>query len=308
MTLLTAIQDACGELGLVSPTTVIGNADTTVTQMLALANREGRDISIMEGPWGGFPQLRKEYTFPLVPVGPYTGNTTSGSTTVSGLSSVSGLVAGYGIAGSGIPQSATIVSVGASSIVTSIPATVTATAASLQFGKIAYDLPSDINFPLTATFWNRNYRWQMWGPTSPQEWQTLISGLSASGPRIRFRIMGGKFYINPVPGAGQTDQIAYEYISTNWCTSASGTGQTRWAADTDLYVLDEDALVLGLIWRYRRAKGLDYNEERTNYDQTVDALLARSGSSRSLPLNASANELVLVSSANIPDGNWPSTA
>ena len=44
MTLLTICQDAANEIGVPSPNTVIGSTDTTVIQLLAAANREGKNL------------------------------------------------------------------------------------------------------------------------------------------------------------------------------------------------------------------------------------------------------------------------
>lgn len=45
MTLKTIVQDACSEIGISDPSFVIGNDDKQVKQLLALANREGRNLS-----------------------------------------------------------------------------------------------------------------------------------------------------------------------------------------------------------------------------------------------------------------------
>lgn len=50
MSLLTIIQNVADDLALDSPTTVIGNANTQVKQLLQLAQREGRDLS-KRFPW-----------------------------------------------------------------------------------------------------------------------------------------------------------------------------------------------------------------------------------------------------------------
>lgn len=302
MTLLTIVQDAMNELGLTAPGTVIGNTDPQIVQFLALANREGKEFAAMPGGKSGWPEMRKEYTFALVPVGPYTGDVTKGSTTIANLSSVSGIVANtFGVSGTGIYQSAMVTSVGANSVVLSIPASATGTGVSLQFGQVAYALPSDLGFFISATFWDRNFRWQMLGPLSAQEWQVIQSGISPVGPRLRYRIMDGLFYIQPVPGSSQTDQIAFEYISTSWCNSAGGTGQAKWTADTDTYLWPDEIATLGLKWRYLRAKGLDYAEEYRTWDMACQRQLARSGGSRSLPLNATSGNVNLLSSNNVPD-------
>lgn len=61
MSLLTLIQDAALELGFSSPNTVINNADLQVSQLLAQANRAGKELR-NEYDW---PQLTREYTFSL---------------------------------------------------------------------------------------------------------------------------------------------------------------------------------------------------------------------------------------------------
>lgn len=169
-------------------------------------------------------------------------------------------------------------------------------------GQAAYDLPEDLQFFIVETEWDRTNRWQLLGPMSAQEWQVLKSGITVVGPRKRFRIMEGQMYLDPTPEASDAGAtIAYEYISTGWCQSAAAASQTRWAADTDTYVLDENCFVLGVKWRFLRAKGLDYAEEMASYEAAVERAKSRAGSARSLPLNAHSTGLRLISTANIPD-------
>jgi hypothetical protein len=44
MTLLTICQDAAKEIGIPSPSTLIGSTDTTNIQLTAAANREGKNL------------------------------------------------------------------------------------------------------------------------------------------------------------------------------------------------------------------------------------------------------------------------
>lgn len=314
MTLLTAVQEACGELALQQPTVVIGNTDPQVIQLLSLATREAKEFSAQGGQWSGWPELRKEYTFSLVPAtggvaGVYTGNTTINSKILTGFVSTAGILSGYGVSGGSILTGAIVTGVTAGpngTVTLNTPANATSTAQNFSFGQIAYDLPTDIQMFITATQWDRNFRWQMLGPISAQEWQTIVSGICPVGPRIRFRVMADstgvdKFWIQPPPGVAQTDVIAYEYISKNICNSSLGVGQTVWTADSDVYLWPEDTLVLGLIWRFKRAKGLDYGEEWDIWMKAVDRQIARSGGNRSLPMNAHSNGLRLLNQSNIPD-------
>ena len=318
MSLLTIIQDACSELSLPIPTMVIGNSDPSVSQLLALSNAEGQEFCKLQGPWGGWPELNKTYTFNLVPYGPFTGNMTYNSNVITGLSTAAtnALKAAYnggiglGLSGSNIYQSATIIAIGSTTVTMSAVASGTTNNASINFGQIQYPLPADIRSFINATQWDRNFRWPMLGPLSPVEWQVIVSGISPVGPRIRFRVQDNLMTIQPLPGTSQTDQIAYEYVSNAWCQTATGAarvaagGICRWGADTDVYLWPEDTQRYGVKWRFLRAKGLDYTEELRTWREARDFQLSTSGASRSLRMNATATGIHFLNYDNIPDSGF----
>jgi hypothetical protein len=314
MSLLTVIQDVCTELSLSVPMSVIGNHDPQVQQLLGLCNLEGQTFAQLQGPWGGWPELNTTYTFNLVPAGPYTGTTTEGSDLITGLSSTAGITTGYGVAGSGIYQSAQIIAVppttAAGTVQMSAVASSSNTNASYNFGQILYSLPTDIRSFINATYWDRNFRWPMLGPLSPVEWEVIVSGISPVGPRIRFRVVDNQMEIQPLPGTDQTDQIAYEYVSNAWCTAADGTprsasgGVCRFAADTDLFRWPENTLRLGTKYRFLRAKGLPAQDEYKEYMDARDFQLSVSGGARSLRMNAVASGLHFLNYSNVPDTGY----
>jgi hypothetical protein len=63
-------------------------------------------------------------------------------------------------------------------------------------------------------------------------------------------------------------------------------GQTQpdWSADTDVALLDEDLLELGVIWRLQQRLGLAYLEEKDEYERQVDMAVARDGGTAILDL------------------------
>jgi hypothetical protein len=140
-----------------------------------------------------------------------------------------------------------------------------------------YAFPSDLQYFVNTTAWDRAQKWPMRGPISPQEWQVLKSGTIGSiGPRTRFRIMAEEIYFDPTPDSSG-DTLILEYYSDTWCESAGGTAQRLWAADTDMPLLPDDCFILGLIWRFRRAKGLDYQEAFNDYEDEVTKEIGRAG-------------------------------
>jgi hypothetical protein len=141
-------------------------------------------------------------------------------------------------------------------------------------GTASYALPSGFDQLLKDTVFNRTRRRRMQGDLSPSQWQeTQASLVTMVNPA--FRIRGNLFYISPTPTAIET--VAYEYMSTNWCQSASAVGQSAWAADDDTGILSEKLMTLGVIWRFKASKGLDYAEDMNNYEIAVNKAIFKDG-------------------------------
>jgi hypothetical protein len=307
-TLLQLIQQASDELGLPQPSQVLGTVDDQSRQLLALAIREGKDFSAMANGSGGWQKLHKEYVFFTQVNSATTGDITSGSTIVTGIGDLTSVTADtWFVSGTGLADKAKVVSVDSGTQVTlDRPCTATTSGVELTFAQGGYDLPSDLEYFVQKSFWDGTYQWQLLGPISAQEKNVLKYGISPSGPRRRFFIRNDKMYFDPIPGT-DNETIAYDYYSNAWCEDASGTGQTYWQADTDIYRLDEDCFVQGIKWRFLRAKGLDYGEEKGNYLIECQRVLSRDGGNRDLPTNASSTSgFSLLSNDQVPDTGFGS--
>lgn len=166
-------------------------------------------------------------------------------------------------------------------------------------GQQAYPFPSDILYYRVGTEWDRSTHWRMVGPLSDREWQALRSGIVVASPRIRFRLYGGQLQIDPIPSAA--DVLAFEYISSNWCQSASGTPQSSFLADTDIPLLPDDLFVLGLKWRLLAARGFNYAEEKAQYNATRDIIIAQKNMADTLPLNSRASRVGGLGMPQVPE-------
>jgi hypothetical protein len=173
-------------------------------------------------------------------------------------------------------------------------------------GQAAYDFPSDFDSYIPDTMWDRDMRWPVAGPLTPQEWQFVKSGLINAQPWMRFRVMAGQVFFDPTPTsttAGQT--VTIEYLSNAWCQSNGGMPQSAWGADTDTFRLPDDIMVLGVKWRFLAAKRVDYSEEKAAWSDCVEREKARAYVGRTLPLNRLSYTDTLGGFGNIPDGSWP---
>lgn len=139
-------------------------------------------------------------------------------------------------------------------------------------GTASYDLPSDFGRFSNLTFWDRTNYWEVRGPATPTQWQTLNSSVVSLVPRKVFRIAADQFVIYPTPSS--TDTIAYDYQSKNWCEDSGGTAQSAFAADDDVSKIDEELIKLGVKYRFLSAKGRPYGEEKEEFDAYLSALRA----------------------------------
>lgn len=297
--LLQLCTQALNELGQTLPSALVGSNDAFSRQILALAQREGRIFASLANQWGGWTVMRKQNTF-SPSFANVTGNTTNNSAIITGISSTASITAGMLVTGNGIQSDTYVSTVDSSTQVTcTIAATSTSTGVNLSFAVDNWALPTDYQFLQVKTQWERGQRWEILGAISAQEWQYLKSGYIAPFPRKYYRIMNNRFYLYPAPSA--TEILAYEYVSDCWCQSNASVAQSYWAADTDTYLLDPDCFVLGIKWRYLRAKGLSYDEEYREYRYACERALSRDGGGTDLYLGNTAGFIRFIDATNMPD-------
>lgn len=324
MSLLTVVQQAFGEIGLGSPTQVVGNSDPNVVKALALTNRAGIDVRDISNASEYWPALRKQFLFNLNGIGPFTGTFTPGSNVITNVTgtNLAGVLAPWQVSSKYALNDTMVQSVnsGAGTVTMTQNCTLSTTQGAqvdtqIAFGQEAYNVPSDLNYFIPQTGWDRNFRWQLLGPVNAQEWQVLKSGISPVGPRLRYRLMAGQIYFNPAPyvPSGQSspisDQIVMEYATNNWVGVAAApttATQTAYLLDTDVAVIPEDMLILSLKWRMLRALGMSYAEELADYNDFLDRATGRQVMGRNLPLNARASGIRLLNSQNVPDTGFGS--
>ncbi len=294
MNLLQLIQQVCDELAINRPVSVVGTSDPQTRQLAALFYRLGNDL-VRQFEW---QRLNKEYILQTVAYS-RVGTTTQGSNIITGVD-VTGLSTQFGIAGLGIEPFAQITAVGASQVTMNMPATASGTV-TLQWSQVQYSLPPDYIKEIPQTEWDRTNRWPLMGPQSAQDWQSFKSGIVYAGPRERFRIVGNTYAINPPPPNGLV--FGFEYISGAWINSASGVAQTAFQSDTDTFVFPDSLLITGLKVQWKQSKGLDSSFDLAEFRALLENCKAQDKSFPRLSLSPM-GQTVLMTTMNIPDGNW----
>lgn len=315
LTLLQIIQRAQAELGLPQAAVVVGNADATTTQMLALANRTLDELRRCNPT--GWTALQFEYDLAVpVPVNT-TGDLLAANTSIiSNIADLTGVQANYwSVSGTNIPQAARVQSVDDATTVTiQMEATNTdpVTGATITFAKDTFPEPSGFDWFQNRTMWDRTNRWELIGPDSPQidEWHR--SGIVTLGPRRHFRQIGpysNNFRIWPPPTELTSPlQLVFEYLSLNAVRVEGSTSSFAqyFANDTDIPLLDDQAIIMGIKWMFWEIKGMgSYVTLQNRWVDYVDRLIARDGAAQTLQL-AKRVSPVFISPANVQDGFFPS--
>lgn len=160
-------------------------------------------------------------------------------------------------------------------------------------------VPADLARFVDGTFWNRTRRRPLRGPVSPQEWQQ-IKASTTSPVSDTFIVRGGDILINPTPSAGWT--FAYEYMSTQWCESSLGTDQSVWTADTDVGLLPERLMKLGIIWRFKAQRGMAFDADYSKWEFEVRNTLGQENTHGTLDMSGPRGPT--VPGINVQDGDW----
>jgi len=125
-----------------------------------------------------------------------------------------------------------------------------------------YPLPDDYDRMTLGSEVDDANSW-FWGYepfVSVNDWLRFRSGTYSIVSPGGWIIIGGELQFYPAPnGTAQ-----YPYVSNEFGRNAAGDPIALFEMDTDTFMLDNRLLTLGLIWRWRAMKGLEYSEDLAN--------------------------------------------
>ncbi|KXV78779.1 phage adaptor protein [Acetobacter cerevisiae] len=127
-----------------------------------------------------------------------------------------------------------------------------------------FDLPADygrmlVKADVHSSIWSVNYQ----AVRDLDEWTQLQRFMPSTIPGY-WVIYGGQMHLMPVPRVDENP--CFWYVSNNLVKGADGTQKPLFTTDADTFLLDEQLLTLAMIWRWKQAEGLDYQEDMQNYE------------------------------------------
>ena len=299
--LLVNCQAIAAQIGLQQPAYIANSTDVTSQQLLAFMNLSLEQLST-EIDW---QFLAKEYRFSTVYY-QYTGTPTANSNVITALSSVAGITTGFMASGIGLRTDCFVTAVDpvALTVTLEVPAQTSYASEVITFAQMAYNMPADFARIVNRTAFNKDMRWSMIGPKSPQEWQWLKASYLTNGPRQRYRIMGNLFEIWPMPTNNQI--LGFEYQSNGYVQDTAGNSKSTFTADTDVCLFPDILMQLCCRMFFMEQKGMDTTAVASQLSRYISKFKAQNAGADILSM-APQYPNQLLSQANLPDTGFGNT-
>lgn len=152
---------------------------------------------------------------------------------------------------------------------------------------VLFELPAGFDRWMSggAAFFEDGTYDRLEGPVSDETFTAYQSANSDPSDPV-WRMIGPDVEFFPALDTGVV--VNSLYITGYWITDAAGTTRkARWTLDSDLSTLPERLITLGVVWRWKRAKGLDYAEEYRTYQMERLKATRSDGGLRMLTLSSS---------------------
>lgn len=140
-------------------------------------------------------------------------------------------------------------------------------------GGQAYPLPADYDRMVQPARVDNpgNFFWGYEYIPTVNEWMRLTSGQMTIAAPGGWIMLGGNINFWPAPAGN----AVFPYVSNLYARSLAGAEKSAFTQDDDAFVLDNRLLTLGLIWKWRAQKGMDYSEDMASYELALSQAMAR---------------------------------
>lgn len=293
-TILQCVQEACKRTGLPSPATAVSNTDENVITMLRFLEKAGKDLC-GASPW---PELNKEFTFDLV----------SGQAAYPLPDDFD-----YGIFETLWDRDNTWPLIGP------------LTPEEWQYRKSGISTVSP-RTRFRVKGWTANKFFVHPTPGTDEAGDTLVLEFQSTNWIRPTTVWSASLWTGSL-GSGSLD---YVYYGNNIYSKVSGTttgstapthsigsasdGGVTWAyaqynsilADTDVVLLDEELLIEGARWRFKREKGLDYQEIKAECEAALGETSTNLKGAQTVGFARRSRGPILLTPYSIPDSGYGS--
>lgn len=109
------------------------------------------------------------------------------------------------------------------------------------------------------------------GPLTSPDWISATTLMNV-GTRGAFQVEGGYVKFAVAPASGETYTLSYQSSKPIYQIGSGTPGNiAEWTYDTDVARIPERLLRLGIVWRWKAAKGLDYAEAMSSFERAFES-------------------------------------
>lgn len=157
----------------------------------------------------------------------------------------------------------------------------------LVTGTQEYSFPSDFRYIVPSTSWNQDSQRITIGPLTPSEFKHEEVWGTVSSINLQWRIRNGQLdFATDITSGENGETIVYDYVSSFWSVDGADgtTALERFQDDSDTQVFDEELFIRGLIWRFLKRKGFDWEGDFAQYERDLARVKARDGGLRDISM------------------------
>jgi len=172
----------------------------------------------------------------------------------------------------------------------------------------AYPLPADWAGPIDQTEWDRTNHWSLIGQATPQQWQTLKSGIVALGPRLRYRYINDTVELFPTPTVTGGNvfvpfTLDFMYYANGWVVDEDGNTAQSAISDAATCMFNTRMMINGIKLKLWQIKGFDTTALQNDFDIMFNQAMSRNQGAPRLSLSPRVSP-IYIGPWNISDGNW----
>ena len=140
----------------------------------------------------------------------------------------------------------------------------------------SYPLPDDFVSLIEDTVWETDSWMPQQSPLTPHRWAAFREGWTySSQAEYRVRVaasVGPKPSFSILPDPGPERQFTFEFVSSHWLkpNEDSFPMSAECQGDEDIPIYPADLVRMGVIWRFKKARHLDFRPDLGEYEMMRD--------------------------------------
>lgn len=133
---------------------------------------------------------------------------------------------------------------------------------------LSFNLPADYDRMLKkADVHSASWQNARFTPAKDEDDWLYINDIGINATPGVWIILGGQFRVFPAMPVGETAR--FYYVSNLIVAPATGSNKATFTLDSDTFRLSEKLLRLGVVWRWRSNKRMEYAEDMANFETAL---------------------------------------